>query len=97
MFDLEKYIFYPEFNPNKKFRYGDQAESIQRLGHKLVHVLIDLVKIVFIKALPQKVLSCIFKALTALLKNRKTESIVIAALSITEPCLGLGAKGDVNS
>ena len=52
----------------------------------MVHVFIDLIRIVSIKGLTCHILPHIFRVLLALLTNRRTESIVLAALNISEPC-----------
>jgi hypothetical protein len=61
----------------------------------MVHVFIDLIKISSLKALPPKVQADCFRVLAALLKSRRTEPVVVAAISISEPCFE--GKGETNS
>lgn len=61
----------------------------------MVHVFVDLIKIFSLKVLPPKVLTDCFKVLTALMKSKRTEPVVIAVLSISEP--SFGGKGETNS
>jgi hypothetical protein len=67
------------------FENGDG--KINREGHKIVQVLVDIIKIVALKGQAQSILPKIIKALTSLLKNRRTEPILLAVFNITEPRL----------
>ena len=49
----------------------------------MVHIFIDIIKIVALKGLTIKIIPKVFDVLTSLLKNRKTESIVISATNIS--------------
>ena len=53
-----------------KMDQGDLGQ--RREGHKLVHVFIDILKIVEIKGLTLKIVPKVFTALTSLLKNNRT-------------------------
>jgi hypothetical protein len=94
LFDLEKYIFYPEFNANKRFKAID-GEAGLREGHKLVQVLVDIIRIVSLKNLPPRILGRVFRALTALLKHRRTEAIVVAVTNISDPSFGFLSRPEL--
>lgn len=92
IFEIEKHIFYPQHNPNKRINY-ENGEGFNREGHKIVQVLVDILKIVALKGLAQGIVPKIIRAATSLLKNRRTEPIVLAVTNITEPCLAsLGSQ-----
>ena len=55
------------------------------LKTSLVHFFIDIINIVSKKWQETSVLVAVFKVLTAMLKSKKTEQIVIIALSINKP------------
>ena len=83
LLELEKLIFLGEYNSHKRMRIEQGEVGGQREGHKLVHIFIDILKIVEIKGVTIKIVPKIFSVLTSLLKNKKTEPIVITATNIS--------------
>ena len=55
------------------------------LKTSLVHFFIDIINIVSKKWQETSILAAVFRVLTAMLKSKKTEQIVIIALSINKP------------
>lgn len=62
----------------------------------MVHIFIDLIKIVSLKGLTCKILPGVFRALVSLLRNRKTEPIILAATNISQPCFDFVSSGQCN-
>lgn len=83
--ELEKYIFNHEYNKFKKFKPNVEVAEV-REGQKLVHLFIDLINIYSFKRWTSQInIGRVFKTITNLLKNKKTESLTLAALRINKP------------
>lgn len=83
--ELERYLFYHDYNRHKKFKGNVPEEFSRAEGEKLVHLFLDTVNIVSLKAIPNRILHRIFRVLAHLLRSQQTQEVALAALRANRP------------
>jgi hypothetical protein len=83
--ELERYLFYHDYNRHKKFKTNLPGDYTRAEGEKLIHLFLDAINIVSLKGIPNRLLHRIFRVVAHLLRSQHTHAVVLTALRTNRP------------